>query len=155
MNTKTITAEQTNASEINVSEEVLLNSQDTNNVLSISNGVKAVYHTHYVSLDNNLAGIADLISAILREHESVFPPNVAQTELRPIAISGSMFTHEILADVQSRFTSGSKRYPLQTVKNYLSTYMPKLGKVGRIQLSGQEDTTRQCPKPRCKWFLVQ
>ena len=147
------TTEQANA--IGMSREVLANSQDINNVLSTSNVVKAAFHTHFVSMENDLAGIADLISAILRENEAVFPLNVGATELRPIAIAGSLFTHEIMAEVQSRFAAGSKRYPLQTVKNYLSTYMPKLGKVGKIQLSGKEDVSRPCPKPRCKWFLAQ
>lgn len=154
------TTEQANA--IGMSREVLANSQDINNVLSTSNVVKAVFHTHFVSMENDLAGIADLISSILREHEAVFPLSVADKDengnfnpLRPIAIAGSMFTHEIESEVKARFAAGSKRYPLQTVKNYLSTYMPKLGKVGKIQLTGKEDTSRPCPKPRCKWFLAQ
>ncbi len=149
------TTEQANA--IGMSREVLANSQDINNVLSTSNVVKAVFHTHFVSMEQDLAGIADLISAILREREAVFPLSVSAPDnaLRPIAIAGSMFTHEIMAEVQNRFAAGSKRYPLQTVKNYLSTYMPKAGKVGKIQLKGHEDTSRPCPKPRCKWFLAQ
>jgi hypothetical protein len=148
-----MTTEQTNA--VSMGREVLANSQDINNVLTTSNIVKTVFHTHFVSMENNLAGIADLISTILREHDAIFPLNSSQTELRPIAIAGAMFTNEILEEVQTRFTAGSKRYPLQTVKNYLSTYMPKTGKVGKIQLSGKEDVSRSCPKPRCKWFLVQ
>lgn len=147
------TTEQANA--IGMSREVLANSQDINNVLSTGNVTKAVFHTHFVSMENDLAGIADLIASILRENEAVFPLNVGATDLRPIAIAGSLFTSEVLAQVQARFTAGSKRYPLQTVKNYLSTYMAKAGKVGKIQLKGNEDTSRPCPKPRCKWFLAQ
>lgn len=137
-----------------MSREILANSQDINNVLTTA-GEKPVFHTHYVNLDANESGIADLITRILLENEAVFPANVGETELRQIAIAGSMFTDEILAKVQEYFSAGSTRYPLQTVKNYLSTYMPKAGKVGKVQLKGHEDKTRACPKPRCKWFLLQ
>ena len=142
------------AQAVAMSREILSNSQDINNVLTTAEN-KPVFHTHYVNLDASESGSADLITRSLREHEAVFPLNVGETELRQIAIAGSMFTDEILAKVQEYFTAGSTRYPLQTVKNYLSTYMPKAGKVGKVQLKGHEDKGRPCPKPRCKWFLAQ
>ncbi len=139
---------------IAMNREVQSNCQDINNVLTTSGKVKAVFHTHFECMETGECGIADLISRILREREASFPANVEQTELRSIAIAGSMFTSEILAEVQSRFSAGSIRYPLQTVKAYLSVFMRKQGKVGKIQLSNSEDSQRECCKPRCKWYLI-
>ncbi len=143
-----------------MSRELLQNSQDINGFLTVAD-IRPHTQTHYADTQTGENGIADLLSRILRENEAVFPLHVcgidgkAKTELRPIVIAGAMFTSDILSEVKARFTAGSTRYPLQTVKNYLSTYMHKQGKVGKVQLDGKEDSTRTCPKPRCKWFLAQ
>lgn len=143
-----------------MSRELLANSQDLNGFFTQAE-TRPVFQTHYVNLEAEQSGIADLITRILWEHEAVFPLHVcgidgkAKTELRPIAIAGSMFTSEVFAKVQEYFSAGSTRYPLQTVKNYLSTYMPKQGQVGKIQLDNAEDSERKCPLARCKWFLAQ
>lgn len=137
-----------------MSRELTQNSQDINGFLTVAE-IQPLTQTHWTNTATGENGIADLITHILRENDSVFPLNVGNTELRQIAIAGSMFTEEILAKVQAYFTAGSTRYPLQTIKNYLATYMFKKGKVGKIQLTGKEDATRECARPRCKWFLVQ
>jgi hypothetical protein len=153
MQTKTNeTSETLNA--IAMSREVLSNSQDINNVLTTSQQVKAVFHTHFADMETGECGIENLIARILREREAQFPKGVESTELRQIAVAGAMFTDEIVTEVQNRFTAGSVRYPKQTVKAYLSVFMAKSGKIGRIQLTNSEDKNRTCCKPRCKWYLV-
>lgn len=155
MNTTETKANEAKAMAIGMSREILANSRDINNILSVSGIVPPSKQTHYVNTENEESGIEALITRILRENEAIFPANVGETQLRHIAIAGAMFTDEILAKVQEYFSAGSTRYPLQTVKNYLSTYMFKQGKVGKIQLKGFEDKSRECPKPRCVWFLAQ
>lgn len=151
----TVSAEAKNALEM--SREVLDNSRDLNNVMTTATVVRPVFHTHFVSMDETLFGIADLISDILTQRQAVFPKGVEKTELRKVAISASLYTSEILEAVESRFTAGSVRYPLQTIKSYLSVFMSK-GKgatIGKIQLKGKEDSPRPCDRPRCKWYLIE
>lgn len=149
------TDNQAKESAIGMSQEVLSNSQDLNNVITTSQTVKAVFHTHYVNLAQGDYGIKDLLTRILREHEACFPKGIETGELRKVAIAGAMFTSEVISEVQSRFTAGSIRYPVQTIKAYLSVFMFKSGQVGKIQLSNAEDKERECCKPRCKWYLIE
>jgi hypothetical protein len=156
MNTKQIEKNEAKNA-IGMSREILAGSQDINNVLTTSKVTRAVFHTHYVSMDASLFGIADLITSILREAQAVFPKGVEATELRGVALSASLTTEEIMSAVERKFTAGSIRYPLQTVKSYLSVFMSKGKKatIGRIQMSNAEDKDRQCCKPRCKWYMIE
>ncbi len=151
------TAEQKNA--IALSREIVDNSRDINNVLTTSAVTRAVFHTHFVSMDNSLFGIADLITSILREAEAVFPKGIETSELRGVALASALTTDEIKSAIDRRFTAGSIRYPLQSVKSYLSVFMSQSTKhhkatVGKIQMSNAEDKNRECCKPRCKWYLI-
>ncbi len=139
-----------------MTREIQQSSQDINNVLTTSNVTRAVFHTHYVSMDNSLFGIADLITDILKSNGALFPKGIEKTELRAVALSAAMTTDEIAQAVERRFTAGSIRYPLQTIKSYLSVFMSKGKKatIGRIQMSNAEDCERECCKPRCKWYVL-
>lgn len=149
---------QANKSEKNLaiamSNDILDNSKGMNNTFKTSGIVPPVFHTHYVNMESGEYGIADLITKILTDNGSIFPKDCATTDLRNIAIAGAMFTDEILAKVESHFTAGSIRYPLATVKTYLSVFMARKSQVCKIQLTGKEDSNRPCCRPRCKWFLA-
>ena len=153
MKNETLTSEQLAA--LGMSDEILANSQTLNSFLTSSGQVKAVFHTHYVNMEKNLCGIEDLICSILTENDSYFKKNIEATGDRHLAIIGSMFTSDIVKEVQNKFTAGSVRYPAQTIKASLSVFMFKKGKIGKIELSGLEDKTRTSCKPRCKWYLIK
>ena len=155
MNTKHIeSAEQKTA--LAMSREIVQGSQDINNVLSTSKVTRAVFHTHFVSMDNSLFGIADLITSILTDNGATFPKGIEKTALRGVALSASLTTEEVMHAVERRFTAGSIRYPLQTIKSYLSVFMSKGKKatIGKIKMSNAEDANRSCCKPRCKWYVI-
>ena len=130
------------------------NTKDINTVLTSSNEVSPIFHGHFFQLEENLFGIQGLVTQILTEKESVFPAGVENTELRQIAIAGSMFTQDIIDEVIRRFTAGSIRYPEKTIRATLSVTMFKLKMVGRVKLTSSEDKSRPCNKPRFKWYLV-
>jgi hypothetical protein len=137
-----------------MSSEIIASLKDANGFLTVA-GIRPHTQAHYANTETGENGIADLISSILRTNKSIFPALVGETELRQVAIANSMFTDEIMAEVERQFSAGSTRYRVRSVRNYLSTYMFRSGKIGKIQLTGLEDTSRTCPKPRCKWFLAQ
>ena len=155
MKHETLTSETNEAqAAVAMSREVLSNLRDMNGFLTTSHKVRRVFHAHYADMEAGEFGIADLIARILRENEAIFPAGVETTELRQIAISGAMFTDEIIAKVQAYFTAGSIRYPEQTIRAYLSVFMFRSKQVGKIQLTAKEDIGRPCYKPRCKWYLI-
>jgi len=135
--------------------EVHQNTIDGNNVLT-SAGVKSLLQGH-----NENCGIAGLIQDILTERQAVFPLGVEKTEFRQVAIAAAMFATDIAAAVQEKFAAGSTRYPLESVKQYLSVFLArptrigKVVRVGKFQLSRTEDADRPCCKPRTKYFWVQ
>ena len=100
-------------------------------------------------------GIAALISEILSDNEAIFPAGIETTEFRKVAIASAMFASEIIEQVQSRFAAGSVRYPYKTIHQYLSIFMTRNGKVGKIKLTNAEDKPRPCNKPRTKWYFVE
>ena len=162
MKNETTILMQSQAEAIALNPETMQAARDLNGTLTQSGAIRNVFFAHYADMSTGESGIADLICLILREHDAIFPKGVESTELRPIAVAGSMFTSEILAEVQARFTAGSTRYPLETVKHYLSTTLRE-GKaqagpvaiVGKIQLQGCEDSNRTCRRPRCKYYLIK
>jgi hypothetical protein len=160
-NETTLTSEAKNARALG--PEVLAQSQDINAIETMAGNVPNIFQTHYVDTKTGEKGIADLICRILRERGAIFPAGAEQSELRQIAIAGAMFADQIVAEVQSRFTVNSIRYPEKTVKAYLSVHLSKPtgpldnqtpARVGRIHLTKNEDQPRPCDKPRCKWFLI-
>ncbi len=159
---ETLTAEKAMA--IELSQDTLSNMQDINGTLTVGS-ISAIFQAHFADMRTGEVGIADLICKILKDNESIFPAGSADSELRPVAISGSMFTCEILAKVQELFTAGSTRYGEKSVKAYLSAWLQGNEKmsnrnahparIGKIQLKGIEDQPRPCNRPRCKWYLLQ
>jgi hypothetical protein len=137
---------------IELSQTVIETSRDINNTLTTA-GVRAHYQAHYANAQLDICGILALVKDILRASQAEFPRGIETTELRKIAVAASMFTSEILAEVEKRFAAGGLRYKIQAVKNVLSTY----GKdeIGKITLTNSEDKPRDCAKPRCKWYLIQ
>ena len=136
-------------------KEVHQNTMDGNNVLT-SAGVKPLLQGH-----NEDCGIAGLIMEILTEKQAVFPLGVETTEFRPVVIAASKFALYLAIEVQSRFAAGSTRYPIESVKQYLSVFLArpsrinKVIRIGKFQLSKSEDAGRPCCKPRTKYYWIQ
>ena len=154
MNTEIENQKEEIAAAIAMSDEVLETMRAVNNTLTIAE-VRPHFQAHYANAKLDVCGIMDLVRNILRDKQAEFPRGIENTELRKIAVAASLFTSEILAEVQARFAAGSTRYKLQSVKNCLSTYGKHDGTIGRIKLSNDEDQPRECAKPRCKWYRVQ
>ena len=143
------------SSAISMQSEILESEKDINNVLSTSKQVGPLFHTHYVNMTSGKNGIETLITEILTDCQAIFPQDIENTEFRKIAIAASLFASDIISEVQARFASGSIRYPYETIHQYLSIFMFRKGKVGKIKLTNNEDSDRTCCKPRTKWFLIQ
>ena len=151
---KTAIEKEESKNAISMQREILTNCQDINNVLTSAQNVSPLFHSHYVNMDTAAHGIENLIAEILTAREAVFPKGIEHTEFKKVAIAASMFASEIEKEVEARFTAGSCRYPYETIHQYLSVFMFRKGKVGKIKLSGIEDQPRPCCKPRCKWYLI-
>lgn len=154
MNTQTITLEESESAK-SMSVEITAASREINNVLTTANSVSPIFHTHYTNMTTGEHGIATLIAEILTENQAVLPLGTENGEFRKVAISASMFASDIIAQVQSKFSDETKRYPVATVLTYLSVFMFKKGTVGKIKLLGVEDINRTSPKPRVKYYLAQ
>jgi desulfoferrodoxin (superoxide reductase-like protein) len=135
-------------------ELVISGEQDINNTLTGSKAVGPVFHTHWIELETGKNGIENLIVKILTEAQATFSKGIESSEYRVIAISQSLFASDVIAEVQKRFSIGSIRYPYNTIHQYLSIFMFRKGKVGKIKLTNQEDQDRECCKPRTKWYLI-
>ena len=145
-------------SAISMQDDILEGSRDINNVLSTSNQVSPLFHTHYVNMETGKNGIQNLIIQILTEREAIFNKSILTGNLKNIAIASSMYAEEIIAEVQAKFASGSKRYPYTTTHQYLSIFMFRKGIVGKINSEtcpGYTDPNRHCCKPRTKWYLIK
>jgi hypothetical protein len=143
--------------------DLLAAGQDLNSALT-GQSTAPTFQAHYVDVATGDHGIAYLIAAILRENGAVFPPEVECGSFRPMAIGASMLTSEVFNAAQSVFAAGTSRYPLTTIRMYLSVFMsptnqnriPNLPRVGKIQLTNVEDAARPGGKgkPRCRWYLL-
>ena len=149
MNTKIENEEKTAA--VAMSAEIVDTCKAVNNTLSVA-GVRAHFQAHYANAELDVCGILALVKDILREAQAEFPRGIEATELRKIAVAASMFSSEILREVEERFSAGGFRYKIQAVKNVLSTYGKN--EIGKIILTNAEDKPRDCAKPRCKWYLI-
>lgn len=130
--------------------EIVDIARDTNNLLASAGNVHNFVRSHYVDVENGVYGIESLINSILKANDSVFPIDSEKTELRAVIVAKSMFAAEIIAAVRVAF--GADRYPDHSIKTFLSSHSPQ---VVAVQLSGKEDSTRTCPKPRAKYYLIQ
>jgi hypothetical protein len=151
---------------ISLNREIVNASMDINNVLTTSKKVSPLLHAHYTNMENGKNGIAALIIEILTANDAVFPASYDETlkshynnhEMRNIIIASSMFTRDILNEVENRFTAGSCRYPLKTVETYLSVFMVRKSIIGKLKLSKNEDKEnrpKDWSKPRAKWFAIE
>jgi len=138
---------------VSLSGEIVETCKAVNNTLTIAEA-RPHFQTHYANAQLDVYGVLALVRDILREAQAEFPRGIEATELRKIAVAASMFTSEILAEVEARFAAGGGRYKVQAVKNCLSTYGKKDGTIAKIRLSNGEDQPRKSAKPRCKWYLV-
>lgn len=134
---------------VSLAREIVDTNRDQNNVLATGE-VHFFVRGHYVDTATGTFGIESLIRNILKANGSIFPKDAGLTELRPIVVAGSMFTDEIIAAVRETF--GADRYPDGTIRMYLSKFGKQFGKV---KLTSSEDSTRTCPKPRCKWYVAE
>ena len=149
----TVTAPCQNEMIASLGREIIAGAIDTNNLFATGGNVHNFVRNHYVDTANGIYGIESLIVSILKEREAVFPKNVGETDFRAVAIQAGMLTSEIVAAIRAKF--GADRYPDQTIFSYLSIFMFKNGKVGKIKMTNAEDSDRECNRPRFKWFLVQ
>jgi len=139
-----------------IARDLVNTSIDTNNFFESAGNVHKFVRTHFVDVETGVYGIERLIADILKSHNAVFPAGVETTEFKGVAIASSMFASEVIAEVQARF--GKERYPYATIHSYLSYLMSKpncKNKVGKIKLTGAEDSGRKCNKPRTKFYLVE
>ena len=128
-------------------------SVDLNNCLVETGKVKAHYGAHYANAAIEVCGIVALVMDVLRDKQAVFPRHLEQLEeARPAVIACSLFTSDIVSEVQKRWPN-NLRYKPQAVKNVLSTYGKQF--IVKVQLTKEEDTPRPCSKPRAKWYLIQ
>lgn len=109
------------------------------------------YGPHYVDTANDIHGIGELLESILESFGCVHDSGIEHTTQRETAIEHSMFMHELQTAVEDAFASAGKRYPNVSLRVYLSNH--KRGYVFEsIQLTSAEDSTRTCPRPRCKYY---
>lgn len=137
---------------VSSNRELLENQHDINNVLTTAENVSPMFGGHYFNMESGEHGLQTLIAEILTEREAIFPKDSENSALRQVVISAGMFTSEIVAEVEKRFSGGTNRY--KYVHAYLSVIMFKNGKIGKVKLTNNEDKPRPCFKPRCKWFLI-
>jgi len=139
------------AAAVAMSAQVVATCKEINNTLAVA-GTRAHFQAHYANAEIDVFGILALVKDILRESQAEFPRGIEATELRKIAVAASLFTQDILREVENRFSAGGFRYKMQAVKNVLSTYGKN--EIGKITLTNAEDKPRDCAKPRCKWYLI-
>lgn len=142
------------AEAIALTEETIEACKAVNNTLTVAE-VSPFFQAHYANAQIDVYGVMGLVRDILREAQAVFPRGIEATALRKIAVSASLFTSEIIDEVQRRFAAGTTRYQPQSVRNCLSTYGKQDGTIGKIDLTPKEDQPRKCKMPRSKWYLVQ
>lgn len=123
--------------------------RDLNHMLT-NTGKKPVFQAHYTGKKDGLMG---LLIEIFESAGAVFPDGIESTDLRQIAVSKALFLSEIIAQVEKKFTAGSSRYPMQSIKNYLSFFGKNIFKV--IKLTNEEDKNRPGKKPRGKWYMIE
>jgi hypothetical protein len=136
-----------------LAETLISNGRDTNNVLAQCNSrtgkANGKVGNHYTDTANDIYGIEQLLESILKANGCVNPRDSHATEMRAITIGNSMFFAELEQAVRDAF--GPDRYPAVTLRVYLSR---KAKRICNFPLKGHEDTDRNSPKPRAKYYLA-
>jgi len=142
--------------EIISSQDLTQNLQDLNGIIT-SESVHPIFQNHYVNVDNGSNGLADLICEILKENGSQFNAGSESTAMRATIIAGSMFSADIIQAVQEKFSSGSTRYPAESIRVLLSTPKFMQNRIVKIKQYGKNGEDKNRPagncKPRAKWYL--
>lgn len=138
------------------SRETLRTCRKVNRNLTETQQVSPLFQTHFVDVASDAFGMRGLIRLILKTNGAIWREGINTPSDRAAAIAASMYTEDITAQARIRFTAGSTRYPRSSLMACLGQEMLKRGEVGRIQLSGEEDSKRPkaCSRPRCKWYLA-
>ena len=140
----------TNETNTILTEEI----QSLNSTLN-QESVRFAFRGHYVNVTNDRHGIKHLITEILKSNGAVLPrytPSLP-SKLRSVYLSEGMTSEEIVNHVRARF--GFDRYSDKVIQMYLSRYMFKEGTVDCVQMTGTEDVSRNCKRPRAKYYLVK
>ena len=148
------TENEAKAEAIAMSEDTIDACKSVANTQTIA-GVSPFFQPHYANAKIDVYGVMGLVRDILRVAQAEFPQGIEGTALRHLAIAASLFTSEIIAEVQIRFSAGTTRYRPQSVRNCLSTYGKLDGTIAKIDLTPEEDQPRHCKIPRSKWYRVQ
>jgi hypothetical protein len=136
-------------SALEFSADLLANLQDINNMLTTAE-VIPIFQTHFVDTAKEIAGMKDLVVDILKEGNAIGD----LTDNRDKLVKVGWYTYQILKQVEIRFTAGSSRYPVSSVRTCLSVHMKRDTRLGKIQLTNEEDKARECNKPRVKWIAI-
>src|SRR5271169_1338433 len=94
---------------IEMSDATVETCKAINNTLTTAE-VRPHFQAHYANAKLDVCGIMALVRDILRDKQAELPRGIEGTALRHIAIAASLFTSEIIAEVQIRFAAGSTRY---------------------------------------------
>jgi hypothetical protein len=129
--------------------------KELNRDLTETQQVSPSVQTHYVNLATGSVGMRGLITEILRANGSIWRGGVSSPADRAAAIGSAMYTEDIIDQARIRFTGGTTRYPSHSIMACLGRTMLKRGEVGKIKLSPNEDYSRRCSRPRCKWYLAR
>lgn len=112
------------------------------------------FHAPFAEVESGLHGIKGLIIKILRTHGATWQGDTQLPADRAAVIKAAMFSEEIVFQSKRLFTGGTIRYPKQSIHNCL-VEMAKHNEVGKIELRNEEDSKRDCKRPRLKWYLKE
>ena len=142
--------------QVGQSRETLQTCRKVNRNLTETQQVSPLFQTHFVDVASGAFGRRGLVRLILKSNGAIWREGISSPSDRAAAIAASMYTEDIIAQARRRFTAGSTRYPPHSLKACLRREMIRTGEVGKIQLSGDEDSKRpkDCSRPRCKWYLA-
>jgi hypothetical protein len=128
--------------------------QSLNSTLN-QESVRFAFRGHYVNVSNDSHGIKHLITEILKNNNAILPryDKSVSPKLRKVYLVEGMTSEEIINHVRVRF--GFDRYSDKVIQMYIARYMFNEGTVDCVQMTGQEDSTRTCKRPRAKYYLVK
>ncbi len=141
--------EKTKSNLAEMSQDILATSQDLNAILATGE-IKKLVMTHYVNTEREIAGIEQLIRAILQDNGAVFPRDSHLSEMRQIVLAKAMRLKEIESEVRKCF--GWERYPQSSLRVYLNA---KMADVCTIKQTAQEDKGHYKTRPNRKYYLAE
>lgn len=142
--------EKTKSNLAEMSADILATSQDLNAILA-TGGIKMLVRTHYVNTEREIAGIEQLIRAILQDNGAVFPRDSHLSEMRPIVLAKAMRLKEIENEVRKAF--GNERYvDCSTLRVYLNS---RMSDVCTIKQTAKEDKGHYKTRPNRKYYLAE